>query len=71
MGGPRAGAETQPVASPPSSGGPAAHKGRPDVQGRWPAVVAYLLAGVVLFLVYLRLSETYQLNSDSANILLM
>jgi len=32
---------------------------------------AYLLAGAVLFLVYLRLSETYQLDSDSANILLM
>ena len=32
---------------------------------------AYLLAGAVLFTVYLRLSETYPLNSDSANILLM
>ncbi len=71
MGGLRAGAGAQPVASPPSSGGPAEHLGRPDVQGRWPAVAAYLLAGVVLFLVYLRLSETYQVNSDSANILLM
>jgi hypothetical protein len=71
MGGLRAGAGAQPVASPPSSGGPAEHKGRPDVQGRWAAVAAYLLAGVVLFLVYLRLSETYQANSDSANILLM
>jgi hypothetical protein len=34
-------------------------------------VAAYLLAGLVLFTVYLRLSETYPLNSDSANILLM
>ena len=31
----------------------------------------YLLAGAALFTVYLRLSETYPLNSDSANILLM
>ena len=34
-------------------------------------LAAYLLAGVALFTVYLRLSETYPLNSDSANILLM
>ena len=34
-------------------------------------LAAYLLAGLVLFTVYLRLSETYPLNSDSANILLM
>jgi hypothetical protein len=34
-------------------------------------LAAYLLAGVALFTVYLRLSETYSLNSDSANILLM
>ena len=34
-------------------------------------LAAYLTAGAVLFTVYLRLSETYQLNSDSANILLM
>jgi hypothetical protein len=38
---------------------------------RWAAIAAYVLAGVALFLVYLRLSETYTLNSDSANILLM
>jgi len=71
MGGLRAGAETQPLASPPDSGGPAGHEVRPDARGRWAAVTAYLLAGAVLFLVYLRLSQTYQLNSDSANILLM
>jgi len=35
------------------------------------AVVAYLLAGAVLCAVYARLSQTYPLNSDSANILLM
>ena len=34
-------------------------------------VAAYLLAGVVLCAVYARLSQTYPLNSDSANILLM
>ena len=34
-------------------------------------LAVYLLAGVALFTVYLRLSETYPLNSDSANILLM
>jgi hypothetical protein len=34
-------------------------------------LAAYLLAGAALFTVYLRLSETYPLNSDSANILLM
>ena len=32
---------------------------------------AYLLASAILFVLYLRLSETYGLNSDSANILLM
>ena len=34
-------------------------------------LAAYLLAGAALFMAYLRLSETYPLNSDSANILLM
>ena len=71
MGGLRAGAETQPIASPPSSGGPAEHGGRPGVREHWIAIAAYLLAGVALFAVYLRLSQTYALNSDSANILLM
>jgi hypothetical protein len=71
MGGLRAGAETQPVASPPSSGGPAAHDRRPGARKRWIAIAAYVLAGVALFAVYLRLSQTYALNSDSANILLM
>ncbi len=35
------------------------------------AAAAYLLAGAGLFAVYLRLSDTAALNSDSANILLM
>ena len=34
-------------------------------------IAAYLVAAVTLFVVYLRLSQTYALNSDSANILLM
>jgi hypothetical protein len=34
-------------------------------------ILAYLLAGLVLFAAYARLSQTYTLNSDSANILLM
>jgi hypothetical protein len=46
----------------------AGHQGRPR-RGR--AVAAYLLVGAVLFVVYLRLTDTYAVNSDSANILLM
>jgi hypothetical protein len=41
------------------------------VPKRWRATAAYLLAAAVLFPAYLRLSETSQVNSDSANILLM
>ncbi|HEX6528003.1 MAG TPA: hypothetical protein VF070_49470 [Streptosporangiaceae bacterium] len=43
----------------------------PSLPGRVWAAVAYLAAGLGLFLVYLRLSMTSGLNSDSANILLM
>jgi hypothetical protein len=67
----QAGTETRPAASPPASGGSAEREGGSGVRGRWLAVAAYLLAGAALFAVYLRLSETYALNSDSANILLM
>lgn len=71
MGGLRANADTQAIASPASPAG----SGEPDrgsgARRRRAAVAAYLLAGAVLFTVYLRLSETYPLNSDSANILLM
>ena len=39
---------------------------------RWPrATAAYLIAGLIMLVVYVRLSMTYGLNSDSANILLM
>src|SRR5271166_5306509 len=73
MGGMRAGTESRPAASALSSGGQAGRESRPPARrrGRWAAAAAYLLAAVVLFAVYLRLSETYALNSDSANILLM
>ncbi len=70
MGGPRVGADTQSLATSTSSAGSAERSSLPGP--RWLAVLAaYLLAGVALFTVYLRLSETYPLNSDSANILLM
>ena len=70
MGGLRAGADTQSLATSTSSAGSAERSSLPG--RRWLAVLAaYLLAGVALFTVYLRLSETYPLNSDSANILLM
>jgi hypothetical protein len=71
MGGPRTGAEPQTPARVASPGG-SAEPGRPlGGRRRWVAIATYLLAGLVLFTVYLRLSETYTLNSDSANILLM
>src|ERR1700693_5638640 len=70
MGGPRAGADTQSPATSTSSAGAAERSSLPG--RRWLALLAaYLLAGVALFTVYLRLSETYPLDSDSANILLM
>ena len=70
MGGPRAGADTQSPAASTSSAG-AAERSSPPGRRRLVALAAYLLAGAALFTVYLRLSETYPLNSDSANILLM
>jgi len=59
------------MAGPGSSARPADRTNRPGTRQRLAVIAAYLLAGVLLFLVYLRLSQTYQLNSDSANILLM
>jgi hypothetical protein len=38
---------------------------------RWAGPAAFLAAAVVLFIMYLRLSNTYAENSDEANILLM
>src|ERR1700677_3363382 len=72
MGGPRTGAKTQSTAgAAASSAGAAERERRSGGRRRWAAITTCLLAGLVLFVVYLRLSETYQLNSDSANILLM
>ncbi len=70
MGGLRTGEQIQ---SPPRPAIAAAGAGdrRPSHRGRWAVVAAYLLAGLVLFAAYARLSQTYTLNSDSANILLM
>ncbi len=48
-----------------------ARRDRADARRRLTATAAYLLAGAVLFVVYLRLSQTYPADSDSANILLM
>ena len=70
MGGPRAGADTQSLATSTSSAGSAERSSLPG-RRRLAVLAAYLLAGAALFTVYLRLSETYPLNSDSANILLM
>src|SRR5947209_8318392 len=72
MGGLRAGAETQTITS--TAGGAAGTGERaspPGTRWRWGPLSACLLVGVLLFVAYLRLSETYGLNSDSANILLM
>jgi hypothetical protein len=72
MGGLRAGAETQTITNQAAvAAGTAERDKRPAVRRRWALLPAYLLAGAILFVAYLRLSETYALNSDSANILLM
>ena len=70
MGGPRAGADTQSLATSTTSAG-SAERSRPPGRRRAASFAAYLLVGLALFTLYLRLSETYALNSDSANILLM
>jgi hypothetical protein len=70
MGGLRA--ETQTTTSPAAgAAGPGRRASPPGARDRWGPLPAYLLAGAVLFVAYLRLSQTSQLNSDSANILLM
>jgi hypothetical protein len=70
MGGRRAWPDTHSLAA-PNPPGEAAERASVPRGRRWAVLGAYLAAGVVLFTVYLRLSETYPLNSDSANILLM
>jgi hypothetical protein len=72
MGGLRAGAETQTMTSTADgAAGPGERGSPPGPRNRWGPLSAYLLAGAILFVAYLRLSGTSQLNSDSANILLM
>src|ERR1700760_550375 len=72
MGGLRAGAETQTITNQAAVAAGTAEGGRrPAVRRRGGLLAAYSLAGAILFAAYLRLSETYALNSDSANILLM
>jgi hypothetical protein len=70
MGGLRAGADPHSLAA-PSPPGESVERTTVPPGRRWKVLAAYLAAAAVLFTVYLRLSETYQLNSDSANILLM
>ena len=75
MGGLRTGAEPQSITRSATLGVQAEgydRRNRPEKRRRrTSAAAAYLLAGAVLFVVYLRLSQTYQADSDSANILLM
>ena len=70
MGGVRTGEQLQSRPG-PAIAGPRAGDRRPSHRRRWAVVAAYLLSGLVLFAAYARLSQTYTLNSDSANILLM
>jgi hypothetical protein len=68
----RTDADTHAVSGPAAPAGPDTRQpSLPRIGRRWIAVAAYLAAGLVLFAAYLRLSQTYGLNSDSANILLM
>ena len=71
MGGLRADAQSQAIHNPATSAGSGERRSGPGVRRRWAALAAYLAAGAALFVAYLRLSETYGLNSDSSNILLM
>jgi hypothetical protein len=64
-------AGSQVVASQAAPAGSAPPGRKPRTPRRWNALAVYLLAGLALFAAYLRLSQTYSLNSDSANILLM
>jgi hypothetical protein len=65
--GPAAGAAVQAQTSPPDTG---RSTGR-WTWSRWKAAAAFTVAGTALFCVYLRLSNTCAVNSDSANVLLM
>jgi len=56
---------------PPTGSRPPADSGKAATRRRLLASAAVVLAAVLLFVAYLRVSRTYQENSDSANILLM
>jgi hypothetical protein len=72
MGGLRAGAETLTTTSLAAGAAGTGEREKPPVaRRRRGPLSAYLLAGAILFVAYLRLSETNGLNSDSANIVLM
>jgi hypothetical protein len=71
MGSLPASGETQSIAGPAWPDRQPGRTNRPGLRQRLAVIAVYLLAGLLLFGVYLRLSQTYQLNSDSANILLM
>jgi hypothetical protein len=49
----------------------AAAPGSPARHGRWVWPAAFTVTGIVLFAAYIRLSATYPVNSDGANIVLM
>ena len=61
----------QEALSPALTSRDARRAGQPGQARRGRAVAVYLLAAAVLFPVYLLLSDTHAINSDSANILLM
>ena len=67
MGGLQTGVGTVTPVAPQAEAGTRSKSYRPWLR----ATGAYLAAGLVLLVVYVRLSMTYGLNSDSANILLM
>jgi hypothetical protein len=71
MGGLRTDAQSQTIQSPATSAGSGERRSGSGVRRRWAALAAWLAAGAALFVAYLRLSETYGVNSDSSNILLM
>jgi hypothetical protein len=71
MGGLRTGEQTQTLPGRKSAEPEAGDDNRAGHRRRGAVVAAYLLSGAVLFAAYARLSQTYTLNSDSANILLM
>jgi len=71
MGGLRTDAQSQAIHSPATSAGSGERRSGPGARRRWAALAAYLAVGAALFVAYLRLSETYGVNSDSSNILLM